>query len=140
MKRVKKHGKDFKVIPEAKLVRGETYKATLLNELDGLPFRHQRAIYGANAKRVFEYLTSPDRVYANAYCDDKDNFDENIGMMVCAAKLDKKNHLHLAKECERTYKVLMECAEFLEEKRQRHLEKAQAIEDDMVRTYGRMPL
>lgn len=140
MKRVKKHGKEFKIIPEGKIVRGETVKKILLRELDGLPLRHRRTICAANDRNLIEILSLDDKTSANAYCDDKDTFDENVGMMVCAAKLDKKNHLYLAKDCERTCKVLMECVEFLEKKRKRHLEKAQAIEDDLIKTYGRTPL
>lgn len=136
MKRVNKHGKEFKIIPEAKLVRGETNKKLLVHELDGLPEMHRDIIQCISMWR-FNHMH--DRTFANAYCDDKDTFDENVGMMVCAAKLDKKNHLYLAKECEKIYEILMDCVKYLYNKREWHLEKAKSIEDDLIKTYGRLP-
>ena len=134
MKLVKKNGKEFKIIPEAKIVQAKTNKKFLMDELHGLPLE-MKAVIRLIADDKY---TSDQIIYATAYCDEKDTFDENIGMLVSAEKLDKKNHLRLAKECDRVYKTMVKCAKFLRNKRDMHLKKAQSIEDDMVKTYGRL--
>ena len=80
------------------------------------------------------------KLEAAAYCDERDTFDENVGMDVCAAKLDYKQHMKLAKRYDRAHRLLLETAHIVYGLCMKHYEKAQAIQDDMVKTYGRMPL
>lgn len=128
--------KKFKIIPEVELVQGSTNRKYITDNLSNLPIKEKRIIRDA----LCENLWGRDKITANAYCDDNDFFDENIGVMVCTAKLDMKNHIKMVKDCERAIEVLNKCVRFLETVCQKHRRKAIAIEEDLANTYGRLPV
>ena len=145
MKKVTEKNKNFKIIPEANIVKGKTRRKYVCDELHGIKLLHRNVIWEALMKEDNSYDTKCFVPYydsidleAYAYCDRKDEFDEQIGLNVCAEKLDYKQHINLARQCARAYRVLMESADYLYKKCQFHLGKAQAIQDDLADTYGRM--
>lgn len=132
--------KFFKIIPEAKLVRGSTHRKYVLDNLNNLPIIERLVIHDAMCSSGGKRLWPLEDITANAYCDENDSFDENVGVMVCAAKLDLKNHVKMVKDCERAIEVLNKCVRFLETTCQKHRRKAIAIEEDLANTYGRLPV
>ena len=79
-------------------------------------------------------------IHANAYCDQNDEFDEKRGIEVCSSKLELKNHRKLAKWYDRAARDLQEASLIAQSLCIRHEDKAQAIEDDLVRHYGRLKM
>lgn len=148
VKKVKIKNKKFIVIPEAKLVRGEMPVKRVDADLrKGIKPIHRHIINEATWACDFsrELTAWPiddneDLVYANAYCDENDKWDEKTGIEVCAAKLEMKNHLKLARLYDRVHRNLIEAANIVAEWCMAHTNKAKAIEDDLIKTYGRMPL
>ena len=142
MKRVNIKGKEFKVIPEAKLVQGEMLEKSCDNDLKiGI-----KPIYKVILRHAILYdkvfrrhsLNETDIIHANAYCDENDTWDESSGIEVCAAKLELKNHRKLAKMYDRISRDLQEAAIIAQSFCFHHEDKAQAIEDDLCRTFGRL--
>ena len=140
MKRVKIKNKEFKVIPEARLVQGEMIEKSFENDLKmGIKNKCKSIIRHGMLVNDQNWPASLDTIlHANAYCDEKDEWNEKIGIEVCAAKLDLKNHKKLAKQYGRLYRLLFETIDVVTELIEYHTKKAEAIEDDLVRTYGRM--
>lgn len=148
MKRIEVKGKEFYIVPEAGVVKGRMPLKWVENDL-----RHGiKPVY----KRIISYgmgLISPSSVLWNfidntlcwndqyveavAKCEPDDKFDETTGIGVCAAKMELKNHLKLAKAYDRLHRVLVETAVIVGEYCIKHTEKANAIEDDLVKYYGR---
>ena len=126
--------KEFKIIPEAKLVQGKAVRKHISDNIENLPYEEAFII------RVVDRFgdVKPNIVTANAYCDGNDTWDENTGVMVCAAKLDLRNHVKMVKDCERAIEILSKCIRHLEKMCQKHRRKAIAIEEDLVNTYGRL--
>ena len=144
MKLVKNRDKTFKIIPETKMVHGIAPKKYVMDELDGVDESTKNVIVSALCcceNDIYRYLCSKNEtVEANAYCDEKDVFDEKTGILVCSAKLDHRNHLKMSRKIRKAIKILHKSIEFLEIKLAFHEQKAKAIEDDLVRTYGRLPV
>ena len=144
MKKVTIKGKAFKIIPEAKLVQGEMKEKGYEKDLKiGI-----KPIYKAIVAFTIRFdgylrrhpLNETKLIHANAYCDKNDIWDEKRGIEVCSAKLELKNHRKLAKMYDRVSRDLQEAALIAQSFCFHHEDKAQAIEDDMVRTWGRIPL
>ena len=140
MKKLKIKDKTFKVIPEARLVQGEM-------PTKGAEYRDLRRGYKPLCKRIIINCiraVAPDMyhydhiTHANAYCDEKDTFDERTGIEVCSAKLEMKNHKKMAKAYMRLHNVLIETANIAYGLCMEHADKAKAIEEDLVEHYGRM--
>lgn len=144
MKKLIIKDKLFKIIPEAKLVIGTTNKKYIEDDFNHGVRREESYIISdaANCLGIhssFDWFKDDDTtVYANAYCDERDEWDEKRGMEVCSSKLDMKNHLRLAKQYSRIYRLLQETAATVYRLCKMHVNKAQAIEDDLVNHYGRM--
>ena len=143
MKKVRIKDKKFKIIPEAKLVQGEMAEKGYERDLRiGIKpiyksiLRHA-ALYDVTFRRK-NYLNMPEEIHANAYCDENDTWDEKRGIEVCSAKLELKNHRKLAKMYDRVSRDLQEAALIAQSFCFHHEDKAQAIEDDLCRTYGRL--
>lgn len=142
MKKVTIKGKTFKIIPEAKLVQGEMMEKGYEKDLRiGIKPIYKSII--AFAIRLDEYLrrhtfNEEKTIRANAYCDENDIWDEKRGLEVCSAKLELKNHRKLAKMYDRVSRDLQEAALIAQSFCFRHEDKAQAIEDDLCRTFGRL--
>lgn len=141
MKKKEIKGKKFMIIPEAKIVKGTMMEKTVSKDMK----RGYKRLY----KNIIQYLAyrfgaidefDLEEISAIAYCDELDTFDENVGVEVCSAKLELKNHRKLAKLYSRIHKALIKTAIIVDHLCVEHNEKAAAIEDDLVRTYGRMPL
>ena len=140
MKKIFIKDKFFKVIPEANLVMGEMPEKWIGRDVRRGIKPIYKAIIVALAQRISDYdvLDYPN-ICANAYCDKNDVFDEKIGIEVCSAKMEWKNHMKLAKLYDRMHRILIETAVIVGTWCAEHTKKAQSIEDDLVRTYGRMP-
>ena len=139
MKRVFRKNKKFKVIPENGTVMGKQERKRIADE-----------IYEATCKEAILIECAEDMIYgwhglyepviATAYCDPKDEFDEKVGLNVCEEKLDFKQHIQLAKRYSSIYRLLMETGNYVYKKCEEHLKKAEAINADLEKTYGRLPL
>lgn len=141
MKRVEIKGKKFKIIPEARLVQGEMNEKGIFKDLKvGAKRKYKNLVREAvdYNKTNNWFNMEPSKIYANAYCDKNDEFDERRGIEVCAAKLELKNHRKLAKWFSKAANDLLEASLLAQSFCVRHEEKAQAIEDDLCRTFGRL--
>jgi hypothetical protein len=142
MKKVYRKNKEFKVIPENGTVLGKEPRKCISDELNEA--RDKDAILIEYAEDlIYAWMSCKDMmepVVATAYCDPKDEFDEKVGLNVCEEKLDFKQHIQLAKRYSAIYRLLMETANYVYKKCETHLEKAEAINRDLIKTYGRMEL
>ena len=135
--------KAFKIIPEARLVIGEGDKKYISDDFVHGVREEERYVIGDAAACLdiqyeYDWMDEDTTIHANAYCDERDEWDEKRGMEVCSSKLDMKNHLRLAKQYSRIYRLLMETAATVYRLCEMHLKKSKAIEDDLVRHYGRL--
>jgi len=138
MKRITIKEKEFKVIPEARLVQGEMMAKGVIHDLSmGIKNKYRILIREAISSRAF-FNKNFSIIHANAYCDQNDTFDEKRGIEVCSSKLELKNHRKLAKLYDRAARDLQEASLIAQSLCIRHEDKAQAIEDDLVRHYGRL--
>lgn len=148
MKRVKKDNKEFKIIPEAKMVTGEKYPKLIESDFIYGVKEAERGVIGAAGDELdiiwdsYSWIDEDEEkeitIHANAYCDERDEWDEKTGIEVCSSKLDMKNHYRLAKQYSRIYRLLQETAATVYRLCELHLKKAKAIEDDLCNHYGRM--
>ena len=133
MKRRYDNRKSFKIIPEAKIVVGRS-------EGSRINLSHIKQSYIdilELAATILHTYDGPDVFYATAYCDDVDEFDEDTGVDICTAKLDLKKNRKIAKRYDRIHRLLIEAATIAADLCMKYERKALAIEDDMVRTWGR---
>ena len=138
MKRVFRKGKEFKIIPENRTVIGKQDKQEVYKDLDEATKKVGSIIsYVEDLIYGWDYV---EPVVATAYCDPQDEFDEERGLNVCEEKLDFKQHIQLAKRYSSIYRLLMETANYVYKKCKAHLDKAKAINADLEKTYGRLPL
>ena len=138
MKKVKIKNRNYKVIPEAGLVIGEMKKKSIIDETDDLNKLQKDILLSAIG--VYNWLpfdNDNDNIHANAYCDERDEFDEKIGIDVCTEKLYLKQHQQMLKQYEKAMKNLEYLADWIYGKAQMHVEKINSIKDDLVRMYGR---
>lgn len=136
MKKVNKDNKEFIVIPEGKRVKGSSYIGWFAKDNgDGERFIN-KAVIASIIYRISDFDGLFD-FSATSYCDERDEFNEKTGIEVCSAKMDYKAHMKAAKTYDRVYRVLAECMAIVQKRIEKHLKKAKAIDDDMVRMYGR---
>lgn len=146
VKFVERGSKKFKIIPEIKVVEGRMDEKHFDDDLKfGITPRIKELVYCA-AKY---YRTKPKKrnnkiedpyITGYAYCDEYDEFDEKVGIDVCAAKMELKNHLKLAKKYRKASDDLVEASHVADDLAIKHETKAMAIESDLVRYYGRLSL
>lgn len=132
MKTITKDLKSFKIIPENKTTYGASFRKSLNDEvtsimtdeeLEVMPlYILEQDIFGCNT--------------AKATCDDKDEFNEEVGIGIVSAKLDMKNHLWMAKKYERALRDMNSAMRKLEDLCDKHLKKAKAIRKDLINYYG----
>ena len=137
MKRKFDGDKEFKIIPEAKIVQGVMKEKWVNKDL--------RTGIKPISRFIIEILAGEldngyGDVYATAYCDEHDEFDEKIGIDVCSAKLEMKNHLRLAKLYDRMHRALIEASMIVGGWCKMHTHKAKAIEKDLEEYHGRLPV
>ena len=144
MKKVNVRNKEFKVIPEARLVQGKMVEKNIDNDLNaGIKEKYKELIRFAcgnyESNNILDVLLYDKirTVVANAYCDEKDEFDEKVGIDVCSEKLELKNHLRLARLYGKIAKDLSDAAMIANGFCTKHEAKAMSIEEDLVRMYGR---
>lgn len=139
MKKLKIKDKTYKIIPEARIVCGEmpTKWAEYKDMRRGYKPLYRKIIVSALRILVPQYCKY-DTMYATAYCDEKDTFDEKTGVEVCAAKLEMKNHKKMARAYYRLHEALDECSRIAYGLCMEHTDKVKAIEEDLVEHYGRM--
>lgn len=135
MKIINKRNKTFKIIPEANKVIGNMNVKTFSQYADyaSIPFLYRSLITNAIdlSNDDFSYIN------ATALCDERDEFDVNAGLDVCSAKLELKNHLRVARWYDRAHRRLIEAANIAYKLCKKHVDKAQSIEEDLAKTYGR---
>lgn len=134
MKKINIRNKTFKAIPEQKIVYGEMPLKWIDGDMKmGIKDIYKLVIIAAVGEK------NADTIKAKAYCDERDEFDERIGTEVCSSKLEYKNHIRLAKAYSRAFRILTEASYIAEKLCRRHFNKANAIEDDLIRHYGKEP-
>ena len=140
VKVVSKKGRQYKVITDGRRVKGEMGGNWFLDDFKGgIKPQYKRILKSAlicDGYFCEDYLDTK----AVAYCDEKDEFDERTGIDVCEAKLFKNKHLKLAKIYDRLHRTLIETAIVAGELCMKHAKKAESIEKDLCKHYGRMPL
>lgn len=125
--------KHIYVFPEINLISGNT-KREIIRSFPEMP--NKKAIIlgvaanicGANEEGWYT---------ANARCDDRDEFSEKVGADIVREKLDRKNHLWLARKFDQMHRLLLECANYCYGRCMFHAEKAANIEKDLREYYGR---
>ena len=132
MKIIESGNKEFYISPEGKTIIGtmrrkkeSAYKD--FSEIDDV------------TQSIIRYATDKDgsvNVYSAAVCKDPDEYDEKIGMDICASKLELKNHRWIADKYAAAYKRLRKAADSAFELHCKHLNKALAIEKDLKEYYG----
>ena len=140
MRKTEIKDKKFKIVPEASFIAGEEYRKLMCDEMDGVSEIHKRIlsrVFNLIGARDFLMKPGAEKIHAKAVCDPRDTFDEKIGIDVCSAKLDWKQHMSLAKECDKAFRILSCCNHWLYAKCQYHYNKAQAIEKDLNEYYGK---
>ena len=139
---VKSHGKTFKIVPSIKYVEGQMLGKDFLDDLKaGIKYdiKDLVAIAMAGTKNIKGFFDTY-VVKASAYCDEHDEWDEKIGMDVCAAKMELKNHLKLAKRYHKASDNLVEASHVADDLAIKHETKAMSIEEDLQKYYGRLAL
>ena len=88
---------------------------------------------------IFQKLTmskSSNPLYkAVAKCDNRDDFDEKIGIEIAATKSDLKYHIAMRKKYMRVLKVLRKACDEIESLAVYHQKKVRNIEDDIKRCF-----
>jgi len=143
LKKISRKNKEFKIVPENKMVICEMNKKNIFDEtFGGIPDDIEDII--EFALRILYYndwidwgLDKFGTITAKATCDEHDEYDEEKGMAVAASKAIKKQHLQLARKYDRAHMILMEAANVVRDKCMDHMKKVQAIDDDLVNYYGR---
>ena len=128
--RTKIRGKKFKIVPE-KAVTGEKDRKTLLDDINGVSAIKLETILTAGG-----YFSDDPPLKAKAVCDERDKWDEKVGMDIVSAKLDYKDHKQLAKQYDRIFRLLTECAWWAYRRLCWHNDKMKAIATDMEKMYG----
>jgi hypothetical protein len=124
--------KNFKVIPENKIVVGGMYTG-------GIWMEFVDTCTADEINCLPEFIINDSvvsKVNAIAKCDPKDTWNEKVGIDVASAKLDMKEHKRRVRKCERLLKVLNSLTKKTEEICYKHRAKATAIEDDLRKYYG----
>ena len=136
IKKVNIKNKDFIVVPEGRIVKGEMAERKVRDDIKmGI-----KPLYRSLLKLVADELDNGydfDNIKAVAYCDEDDEFDEKAGIDVCGAKLDLKNHRKLERLYGKVCNTLMEVELIAIHMMEVHKHKAEAIEEDLRKTYGR---
>ena len=144
MKKKSVRNKDFKIIPEAKLVQGRMQEKKVYQDLKaGIKGKYKHLIAEATdyyEASLWKMGHDYNEITANAYCDEKDEWDEKVGIEVCAAKMEMKNHRKLARMYNRIANDLQEACLIAQSYCVRHEAKAMAIENDLVEYHGRIPM
>lgn len=134
-----RHG-TFKIIPEARKVIGISYKRPFADEyyhLDSV----SRMLVEYALTEVLVYFPWRDRkIVATAQCSLDDKWDEKTGVDICAEKIELKNHRSIARRLDCVIRILERSIHRIEELRDKHIKKAESIEEDLCKMYGRMPL
>lgn len=141
--------KSFKIIPENKSVEGRLFGKWVSHDLkEGIKPIYRFIIDAASDKLMLQSVIGDEIgideegnifpvIYGTSYCDKDDEFNEKIGIDVCSAKMELKNHRKLVKFYKRLHKVLMETMMIVDDWCIKHQEKADAIDRDLVEYYGR---
>lgn len=124
--------KEFKIIPD-KAITGEKKRKDLWDDVNGVSIIKFKTILAAG-----DYIYPNDRqpLKAKAVCDERDKWDEKVGMDIVSAKLDYKDHKQLAKQYDRIFRLLTECAWWVYRRLCWHNDKMKAIATDMEKMYG----
>ncbi len=134
MKKIgRKDGKSFKVIEENRTTYGTSPRRKMMDELCSILTEDELDVLPSFI--VYDFYSYIDNK-AQATCDDKDEFNEKIGMDVVAAKLDMKDHMRMAKNYDRALRVMNAAMRKLEDMCNKHMKKARAIRRDLEEYYG----
>lgn len=138
IKKVNIKNKDFIVVPEGRIVKGEMAERKVRDDLKmGIKPLYRRLLKLVAEDEELDNGYDFDNIKAVAYCDEDDEFDEKAGIDVCGAKLDLKNHRKLERLYRKICDTLMEVELIALHMMEVHKHKAEAIEEDLRKTYGR---
>jgi len=132
-KKVELKRKKFTIIPEANRVVGKMVEKTPLDYKD---YSELSEVTSILINYLMPFVLTEDTIKATAVCDPKDSFDEKIGMDVCSAKLEMKNHKKIARSYLRASEQLREAANRAEYLFEKHFDKMWAIRTDLKKYYG----
>lgn len=134
MEKIKRvDGKFFKIIPENGTVIGKAKKRSINKE--------SSAVFTDDEWEVLPYYIVLDNIdgneyiYSKAICSEGDVFDKQRGIDIAAAKLDMKDHLHMARKYSRALRYMQSAMRKLEDLINKHLKKAYAIHKDINNYY-----
>lgn len=145
MKLIKKGDREYKIIPEAKMViGGDTVPFGVISDMEshGTQRLYKRIIsFVANMLMIPEVFAGQSfyidcEITAKAKCTDGDVFSEKVGMDIVSSKLNWKKHMRLARIYDRVHRVLVECMTIACNLCLYHAHKAEAIEEDLKKYYG----
>ena len=122
--------KKFKIVPD-RAITGEKDRKAIYDDIHGLPNIKFMTILAACG-----FFRDATPLKAKAVCDERDKWDEKVGMDIVSAKLDYKDHKQLAKQYDRIFRLLTECAWWTYRRLCWHNDKMKAIATDMEKMYG----
>ena len=136
MKFVEKNNRKYRVIPEARKVICETQDYNIDKEWEHVNKGIKAILYDANSYMPGLHNGMFERYETTAYCDERDEFDEKKGMDIASEKADLLRHESYIKYYEKMIALLSEAVFVCEDLIIKHENKAQNIQDDMVKFYG----
>ena len=140
MKKLNIKNKRFVVVPEKKMVIGRMNTSPV--GFDGSsckPLHRELLRFACDqiAWQSYEMSGNFDGEYkAIAKCDDRDEFNEKVGIDICEEKLEMKKHLRMARVFDRVHRLLVETGMVAYQECVKHVNKANAIKEDLERMYG----
>ena len=134
MELIQRGNRTFRVVPEARKVIGK--KTTKTNPYVELMRIAKKTDDGLIFNLLWDYFCEKE-VTSEAVCDPRDEWDWTKGIDIANAKLDLKDHMWMAKCYSAAYRRLMTLAAKMFNLCKHHMMKAEAIRDDLERTYWR---
>jgi len=139
MKKLNIKNKRFVVVPEKKMVVGRMdRKPVVYGGSNCKPLHRELLKFACNAItwQNFDVFDGFGEYKAVAKCDNRDEFNEKVGIDICEEKLEMKKHLRIARVFDRVHRLLVETGMVAYQECVKHVNKANAIKEDLERMYG----
>ena len=142
MKKVIIKDKEYIINPEEKMVIGKMDKDPRIHLGDNYKQSHKMLMAYAHEiishDELMRYFMDGENLEYKviAKCDERDEFDERTGVDICEEKLERKKHLHQARVLDRMHRLLVEAGVIAYNECVKHINKANAITEDLERMYG----
>ena len=108
IKHVKYGDKFYTIFEQEGIVSANTTKRKIDN-FPNVDSRHDYVLWMAADQCDAQ---EDDWYWAVAKCDERDEWDEKVGVDIAGEKLDLKNHTRLAKKYDQMHRLLLECANY----------------------------